>query len=52
MDDSGADQCIVNLNSFLIYEQTGIYYNVGGAMNDKMSSEPLELVNHAYTLAR
>ena len=51
MDDSGADQCIVNLNSFLVYDRTGIYFNVDGATGDMTSCTPLELVNEAYTLA-
>ena len=48
--DNGCDQTIVNLNSFQIYTFLGITFSVSGAMSS-MSSEPLELVNDAYTLA-
>ena len=51
LDDSGADQCIINLNSFQVFSRTGIYFDVGGATNDMSSAEPLELVDEAYTLA-
>ena len=50
LDDSGADQCIVNINSFLICTRTGEYFDVGGATNEMRTTVPLELVNDAYTL--
>ena len=46
--DSGCDQSIINLNSFLI-SFTGVYYNVGGALQG-MSSKDLEIVSDAFTL--
>ena len=46
--DSGCDQSIINLNSFLI-SFTGVYYNVGGALQG-MSSNDLEIVSDAFTL--
>ena len=48
--DSGCDQSIINSSAFLIQSFTGVFYNVGGALNG-MSSSNLELVNDAYTLA-
>ena len=30
--DSGCDQSIINFNSFLVQTFTGIYYNIGGAL--------------------
>ena len=51
MDDSGADQCIITTNSFLIYTRTGIFYDVNGFAEGMSTSRPLELVNDAYTLA-
>ena len=51
MDDSGADQCIITTNSFLIYTRTGIFYDVNGFAEEMSTSRPLELVNDAYTLA-
>ena len=51
LDDSGTDQCIINLNSFQVFSTTGIYFDVGGATNDMSSAQPLELVDEAYTLA-
>ena len=45
LDDSGADQCIVDLNSFLVSTRTGIYFDVGGATGEMVTSSPLELVN-------
>ncbi len=51
LDDSGADQCTINLNCFQVFSRTGIYFDVSGATNDMSSAEPLELVNEACTLA-
>ena len=48
--DNGCDQTIINLNSFLVFTFLGTTFSVSGAMSS-MSSEPLELVNDAYTLA-
>ena len=50
ISDSGCDQSIINLNSFLVQTYTGIDFNVGGAL-EGMGSSSLELVNDAYTLA-
>ena len=47
--DSGCDQSIINLNSFLVQSFTGIYYNVGGALQG-MNSSDLEIVSDAFTL--
>ena len=47
--DSGCDQSIINLNSFLVQSFTGIYYNVGGALQG-MHSNDLEIVSDAFTL--
>ena len=48
--DNCCDQTIINLNSFVVNTFTGILFDVNGAMAS-MNSEPLELVNNAYTLA-
>ena len=48
--DNGCDQSIINNNSFLIYSFAGVFYNVGGALNN-MHSSRLQLVSDAYTLA-
>lgn len=48
--DNGCDQSIVNINSFLIQTHTGVFYNVGGAL-ESMTSSTLEVVNDAFTLA-
>ena len=48
--DNGCDQSILNLNSFLIQTHTGVFYNVGGAL-ESMTSSTLEVVNDAFTLA-
>ena len=50
LDDSGADQCIVNTNAFMICTRTGEYFDVGGATSEMRTTVPLELVNDAYTL--
>ena len=50
IEDSRCNQCIVNIKAFLIYTQTGIFYDVGGALAG-MEAQWLELVNDAYTLA-
>lgn len=50
LDGSGADQCIVNLYSFLVSTRTGVFYDVGGATGEMVTLSPLELVNKAYTL--
>ena len=47
--DSGCDQSIINLNSFLVQTYTGIDFIVGDALQG-MRSSLLELVNDAYTL--
>ena len=47
--DNGCDQTIINKSCFKIDTHTGIFYNVGGAL-DSMSCSNLELVNSAYTL--
>ena len=47
--DSGCDQSIINLNSFLVQSYTGIYYNVGGVLQG-MNSNDLEIVSDAFTL--
>ena len=48
--DNGCNQTIINLNSFLVFTFLGTTFSVSGAMSS-ISSEPLELVNDAYTLA-
>jgi len=50
ISDSGCDQSIINLNSFLVQTYTGIDFIVGGALQG-MQSSSLELVNDAHTLA-
>ena len=49
IEDSGCDQCIVNIKAFLVHTYTGIFYDVGGALAG-MEAQRLELVNNAYTL--
>jgi len=49
ISDSGCDQSILNLNSFLVQTYTGIDFIAGGALQG-MRSSSLELVNDAYTL--
>ena len=41
---------MINLNTFLIYQRTGIYYDVSSATSEMKTTAPLELVNSAYTL--
>ena len=50
LDDSGCDQSIVNIKSFKVMTHTGIYFNLGGAMQEFASTRPLEVVNDAYKL--
>ena len=32
IEDSGCDQCIINIKAFLVYTLTGIFYDVGGTL--------------------
>jgi len=50
ISDSGCNQIIININSFLIQTYTGTYFNIGGALQGLTASD-LELVNDAFTLA-
>ena len=47
--DNGCDQSIININSFLVHSFAGVYYDVGGALQNMRSSH-LQLVNCAFTL--
>ena len=51
IDDSGADQSIINLNEFSTFICTCIYFDVGDATSKMKATVPLKLVNKAYTLA-
>ena len=48
--DSGCDQCIININSFVIKSYSGLLFCVTGALAGMISGEALELVSDAYTL--
>ena len=48
--DNGCDQSIVNLNCFVIGLHTGVFYNLGGAL-EGMHHSNLEVVNNACCLA-
>ena len=48
--DSGCDQSIINYNSFVVKSYTGVYFNVGSAVNTSNSCSKLEIVNDAYTV--
>ena len=50
--DSGCDQSIINSSSFLVKSYTGLYFNVGNAVNTNSSCNKLELVNDAYTVVK
>ena len=43
LDDSGCDQSIVNIKAFRVMTHTGIYFNLGGAMQEFASTRPLEV---------
>ena len=47
--DSGCDQSIISISSFVIGCRTGIKYSVDGALDDMKSSAPLEVVNRCVT---
>ena len=48
--DSGCDQCIINIKSFLIKSYSGVYFSITGALACMTSGLTLELVSEAYTL--
>ena len=48
--DNGCDQSIVNLNCFVIGLHSGVFYNLGGAL-EGMHHSNLEVVNNACCLA-
>ena len=50
INDSGADQSIIDLNVFLVYHHTGVYYDVGDATSEMKTTLPLKIVNSLYTL--
>ena len=49
MDDSGADQSIVNLNMFSTFNHNSVYFDIGSATSEIKLTVSLELVNNAYT---
>ena len=50
IDDSGADQSMINLNLFLALKYTGVSYNIDGTTSRMQTNITLKLVNNAYTL--
>ena len=51
INNSGADQSIINLNVFAAFTCTGIYSDIGSATSKRKTTVSLELVNNAYILA-
>ena len=47
--DSGCDQSIISVSSFVVGCHTGIKYSVDGALDDMKSKAPLEVVNRCVT---
>ena len=47
--DSGCDQSIISISSFVIGCRTGIKYSVDGALDDMKSKAPLEVVNRCVS---
>ena len=53
VEDSGCDQSVITINSFLIYQRTGVYYTMSGPFGSNdidCTGDSLEVVNQAYTL--
>ena len=47
--DTGCDNSLINLNSFIVGSYLGIYYNLQGALEGMTRSQSLQLANHCFT---
>lgn len=47
--NTGCDNSLINLDSFMVGSYLGVYYNLQGALEGMTFSQSLQLANHCYT---